>query len=344
MRDRLNRPRRPRSAFTLIELLVVIAIIAVLIGLLLPAVQKVREAAARMKCQNNLKQIGLALHGYHDANNAFPPQQQPGYSAAAFAGSDTAPWSLVILPYLEQDNLFRRWRLGATLGTPQHAYNGPNAPLMATVLPVYQCPSVPDPATFTYSFGAGAVTVARMDYYSVASHQIPSLGPVNGLTTINPGFIDSSFWLGSGTVRYAPSPKGVPIAAVTDGLSNTVGVVEVGGLPTRRIRGNRVPTTPPGSAIWGFLGPTVRSPDGFWAGRMRGAAYHDGYIPAFGLGNCTVNCVNGVDAGATPFAFHPGGANALRGDGSVLFLPESLDQITYLRLTIRDDGQVVTQP
>lgn len=188
-----------RSGFTLIELLVVIAIIAVLIGLLLPAVQKVREAAARLKCKNNLKQIGLALHSYHDRNGALPP----GYSTRlATNGTETGAgwgWATFLLDDLEQGNLRRGIDPAVAIGASQHATP------RTQVLPVFLCPSDERIGTFTTT--TVAVTVAHANYVGVFGTNEPDDAPGAG---------NGTFFRNS-TVRFGD---------ISDGLSNTYVVGE----------------------------------------------------------------------------------------------------------------------
>ena len=205
-----------RRGFTLIEILVVIAIIAVLIGLLLPAVQKVREAAARVKCQNNLKQIGLALHLYHDAHEVLPPGYRDPLPPPQFGPG--WGWAAFLLPSLEQGNLYRE--LGVET---QNLGNGANpvlpTPLTQTALGVFTCPSDAGPAVNPNYDNHG-----RSDYRGVGGGRQPMVPIAGGMGLADIlGPLDGIFWRNS-RVRFGD---------VTDGLSNTLMVGETALDPGR---------------------------------------------------------------------------------------------------------------
>ena len=207
---------KTRRGFTLIELLVVIAIIAILIGLLLPAVQKVREAAARMQCQNNLKQIGLALHNYHDRMNGFPPgyfsNLQPGTQPSAPDGDCTwneiGPgwgWGAWLLDDLEQNNLYQQIRFDLNIQDPA------NAAVRTMTLKVYLCPSEPRPDPFTVVDAGGNPLVMAPHSSYVGMNGAP-----NGVTS-------DAFDNNGAFIRNTSL---VTIKDITDGLSNTLFIGE----------------------------------------------------------------------------------------------------------------------
>jgi prepilin-type N-terminal cleavage/methylation domain-containing protein/prepilin-type processing-associated H-X9-DG protein len=295
-------PRRLR-AFTLIELLVVIAIIAVLIGLLLPAVQKVREAANRMKCSNNLKQLGLGLHNYHTTQGSFPPGQTDSPKKHI--------WTAYILPWLEQDNLYRGYRFDV------HWYEAPNQPLVTLQLKVMQCPSAQANRMETKSDRPVGVT------WSAACGDYGATG------NVDPALVTAGFIPGP----LPPTPNGVLIVAVgtriteiTDGTSQTVMVSEIAGRPEYYITGRRIRTD--GSPVYGAG----------WADWDNGFQLH-GATPD-GLsspGPCAINCTNNKGF----YGFHTGGVNALFADGSVQFLREGLDIKVAAALVTRNGGEII---
>ncbi len=201
---------RPRAgAFTLIELLVVIAISAILIGLLLPAVQKVREAAARMQCANNLKQIGLAVHNYHGTYQMLPP--------ASLGGDGEASWAVLILPFIEQDNLYKQWDLSL-----RYTYYREPANVVGAQVKIYYCPSRRSPPQLSVSGDSrppwGGYPGALGDYAanggtSTATWDDPRNG--NGVLL----YADTTFGPNNTVVSWRSMTA---FKDVTDGLSNTL--------------------------------------------------------------------------------------------------------------------------
>ena len=348
----MSRKRSKKHGFTLIELLVVIAIIAILIALLLPAVQQAREAARRRTCKNNLKQIGLALHNYHDAHRVFPiganhagSANMTAISSATLALNHTG-W-LLLLPYMDQAPLYNQFNLNiATNGQWDGAggwtgvvggWPNSNSPLVQTILPVLLCPSDDGETIEVRSDVTNYMANhARTNYLFCAG------GHGNGWPTgqIWSIYQTSASNLASGKtgIRYRGMfgfNGAAKIKDVKDGLSNTIAVCE-GAINGR--------TDDAYSPIWGGHrrhGTFAVNHPNIDANHINNARYHINgpvHVPGMTSSGATADNRHHVNVASS---VHEGGIHVLLGDGSVRFLSENMDKDNYALLTRINDSQVL---
>ena len=293
--------------FTLIELLVVIAIIAILVALLLPAVQQAREAARRSSCKNNLKQLGLALHNYHDVHNALPPgwiSVEPGASHSAHEGVNGAGWGTMILPYIEQPALYDQFNPNFSIETAV------NDNFRLNNIATYECPSDPKPLRFEIeeegSPGTVLAELPTANYVGVYGtgelhdcENAPGTAPVTA----------SGQCRGDGSFYHNSK---VQFRDITDGLSNTM------------ILGERLTNEPLGwYTTW--VGMVSEGEEAFQ--RVLGSMDH---VP------------NSPFAHFDDFSSqHTGGAQFVLGDGHVRFVSENIDYVVYQSLGTIQGGEVI---
>jgi len=312
-----------RRGFTLIELLVVIAIIAVLIGLLLPAVQKVREAAARAKCQNNLKQIGLALHNHESAYGFFPTAgaNSQNYGTGSPDGYNRAGLFFQILPYIEQDALSRNT-----------ITNNSNWISETTAVPMYLCPSRGNRDSEIASWG----TIYKLtDYAGVwlsweNEWQSSNPDPANGLLKTNKGAIVKGGHSTIGNANYKKYPT-VSAASISDGTSNTVAVAE------KAVWNKQVTTATPNWDWWDLPG-IIHGAD--WPNmRLAGNG-----VPLLADSDDRPSWFLQGNGRWCEFGFgsaHTGVFNAVFADGSVKSMPLKMNTNVLYNLGNREDGNTI---
>lgn len=324
----------PRRGFTLVELLVVIAIIGILIGMLLPAVQSVREAARRVNCLNNMRQLGIALHNYEGAHMAFPPSRlapddQPIPSDRTHnSGVETAfqSWTTLILPFIEQGNLANQFDFKQPWFD---ADSSDNATVIGTQVQLFKCPSAntSDPFDPYHCIGAAAG-----DYGSI--NEVKKRVYTEVLNIDDPGE--------PARVGLLSKFEENPIARATDGTSNTLYVAECAGQPEVFIAGRRMTQADfanyQDDKVINFNGRLVPEDGTGWADPDCGFSIN-GAI-ASGLDKYGPVMINAINVSEV-YSFHPGGASFAMADGSAHFINDSIDPVTFVALCTRAGGEVV---
>jgi prepilin-type N-terminal cleavage/methylation domain-containing protein len=355
----MSTVRTKSRGFTLIELLVVIAIIAILIALLLPAVQQAREAARRTQCKNNLKQLGLAIHNYHDTFNVLPP----GWVSTTFQVSAGDPthwsWGAYLLPALDQAPLYNLVTPGSRRIDQNLALGGANAAGLTTGLPAFSCPSDTGPVLNNFNSAMGANAAQQTDFGTYTRYV--TNGTVNTIAIAKSNYVMSSDTGDSNTPAIIYATYGPPLGVgwgdsrvefrdITDGMSNTIFL---------------------GERAWALKGLTIGAGNalGFSPATSTGSYLNQQCrsclavigIPYWGI-NQTVTNANHQTRGYS--SNHVGGAHFLMGDGAVRFISENVDHkpnsigpaaaltppdhsgtafidSTFERLLGRNDGQVI---
>jgi len=336
----MKKVSRHRPAFTLIELLVVIAIIAVLIALLLPAVQQAREAARRTQCRNNLKQIGLALHNYHDAHKIFPPGETSAMSDDPLYGHGPG---VDLLPYIDQANVYNKFNFvnGTTWACCGGTSDVNHVAAITTVVPAYLCPSSSAAKTANYDNFGGKGSYPILNSQAIWEYH-PVMGSINFPSPCPPSRADVNEIKSIGGIFL--SNGNIGIQDVKDGSSNTMAFIEFsdanpsgeGFSPYRSHHDETIPW-----AMGYFYDRcTGRGGDYSYGLRVMAHSPNTRFYRNYSWQRLPpIVHTHGQAAAKSP---HIGGVFSLFGDGSVHFVSNNIDFETYKNLADRNDGKTVT--